>query len=85
LFRVGLLLDCGPIPPHPIRHPQFPIHPGFLWSLRWLSLRQNRLAATTPAGQAIIELQPDTANHIHVRVVLEQRINNQVARICDPP
>jgi hypothetical protein len=36
--------------------------------------------ATAPIGNYIIEFVPDVARHIHIQVVILQRIINQVAR-----
>lgn len=40
--------------------------------------------ATAPAGNLVIEFLPDVARHIHVQVVIIQRIINQVARNGGP-
>jgi hypothetical protein len=40
--------------------------------------------ATAPAGNLVIEFLPDVARHIHVQVVIIQRIINQVARTGGP-
>ncbi len=40
--------------------------------------------ATAPAGNLVIEFLPDVARHIHVQIVIIQRIINQVARNGGP-
>ena len=40
--------------------------------------------ATAPSGNFVVEFLPDVARHIHVQVVIIQRIINQVARTGGP-
>jgi hypothetical protein len=54
--------------------------PGRSTNLPASAARYGIALATAPTGNAITEFVPDIARHIHVQVVLVQRIINQVAK-----
>jgi hypothetical protein len=54
--------------------------PGQQTNLRASAARYGTALASAPIDNFITEFVPDIASHIHVRVVLVQRIINQVAR-----
>jgi hypothetical protein len=54
--------------------------PGQKTNFRSSAARYGTTLGTAPIDNFITEFLPDIANHIHVRVVLVQRIINQVAR-----
>ena len=59
--------------------------PGQQTNFRASAERYGTGLATAPADNFITEFLPDIARHIHVRVVLVQRIIDQVARTSDTP
>lgn len=54
--------------------------PGRETNMRASAERYGIGLATSPAGNFINEFLPDVASHIHVQIVIIQRIINQVAR-----
>jgi hypothetical protein len=54
--------------------------PGQQTNIRASAARYGLSLGTAPIDNFITEFLPDIASHIHVRVVLVQRIINQVAR-----
>jgi hypothetical protein len=59
--------------------------PGQQTNLRASAARYGTALATAPVDNFITEFLPDIASHIHVRVVLVQRIINQVSRTGSSP
>jgi hypothetical protein len=58
--------------------------PGQQTNFRASAARYGTTLGTAPVDNFITEFLPDIASHIHVRVVLVQRIINQVARTGAP-
>lgn len=58
--------------------------PGQQTNLRASAARYGTTLGSAPIDNFITEFLPDIASHIHVRVVLVQRIINQVARTGSP-
>jgi hypothetical protein len=59
--------------------------PGQATNIRASAARYGTALGTAPIDNFITEFLPDLASHIHVRVVLVQRIINQVARTETTP
>jgi hypothetical protein len=59
--------------------------PGQQANLRASAARYGIALATAPIDNFITEFLPDVARHIHVQVVIIQRIINQVAKSGNSP